>query len=104
METIVLQMCTDESCHNNVTLHVLTSTSNGAILCDSGGNIQVTPKDYLSCCFLLGGIDPLPVNGHLGRGDPVVKPTLEGRSLFFGDEEGVGSLATARQEPIDYAG
>ena len=64
MKIIVLQMCTDESCHNNVTLNVLTPTSSGAILCDSGGNLQVIPKDYLSYCFLSGGIDPLPVDGH----------------------------------------
>ena len=39
-----------------------------------------------------------------GGGEPVVKPTRLGSVFVFGDEEGVGSVATARQEPIWYAG
>ena len=30
-----------------------------------------------------GGVEPLSVNGHLGSGEPIVKPTLKGRFLCF---------------------
>ena len=40
----------------------------------------------------------------VGSGELVVKPTRLGSVFVFGDEEGVGSVATARQEPINYAG
>ena len=30
-----------------------------------------------------GGDEPLPVAGHLGDGEPIVKPTLEGRFNVF---------------------
>ncbi len=34
-----------------------------------------------------GGIEPPPVIGHLDDGEPIVKPTLKGRFLFFWGRE-----------------
>ena len=30
-----------------------------------------------------GGVETLPVSGHLGSGEPIVKPASDGRFLFF---------------------
>jgi len=40
---------------------------------------------------MYGGDEPLSVTGHLGGGEPIVKPTFLGRFLCFA-EEGGGSF------------
>jgi len=41
-----------------------------------------------------GGVEPPPVIGHLGGGEPIVKPTFSGR--FFVFVKGGGSILKAK--------